>query len=73
MNCKWIRAILIQTKYEVEEKQSCYKVWDCSLNYWVSYCVKYRPAWMDEWILARWWWNDAGIWTPDWIFNDWII
>jgi hypothetical protein len=32
------------------------------------YCVSYRDPTLPEWILARWYWNDAGIWTPDWIF-----
>ena len=39
----------------------------------LSYCVMYRPLWLPEWILDRWWWNDLGYWTEDGIFNDWII
>ena len=39
----------------------------------LSYCIRYRPLGLSEWILDRWWWNDLGLWTEDWIFNDWII
>lgn len=42
-------------------------------EYWVKFCVRYRPVGMLEWILARGWWNDKWIWTEDWIFNDWKI
>lgn len=50
-----------------------YTVVENQKKYGVCYCVKYRPIWLAEWILARWWWNDKGIWTEDWIFNDWIL
>lgn len=39
----------------------------------ICYCIRYRPIWLSERILARWWWNDKGIRTEDWIFNDWIV
>lgn len=39
----------------------------------VKFCVRYRPVWLLEWILARGWWNDKWVWTEDWIFNDWKI
>ena len=39
-------------------------------KYGVSYCVRYRPVWLLEWILARGWWNDTGIRTPDGKFKD---
>jgi hypothetical protein len=25
---------------------------------------------LPEWILARWYWNDEGIWTPDGLWRD---
>ena len=42
-------------------------------EYCVKFCIKYRPVWLLEWILARGWWNDKWIRTEDWIFNDWKI
>lgn len=39
-------------------------------KYGVYYCVRYRPVGLLEWILARGWWNDAGIRTPDGKFKD---
>ena len=52
-----------------------YNILEVPVNkyYWVAYCIKYRPLWMSERILQRWWWNDKWIWTADWIFNDWKI
>lgn len=44
-----------------------------SKSYWVSYCVSYRPLWLSERILQRWWRNDSWERTEDWIFNDWLI
>ena len=37
-------------------------------EYEFRYCVSFRDPNLPEWILARWWWNDKGIWTPDGIF-----
>ena len=34
------------------------------------YCVAYRHPSLPEWILARWYWNDEWIWTPDGIWWD---
>lgn len=62
-----------QQGYKVKDSQTSYNVESSSKKYGVCYCVKYRPIWLAEWILARWWWNDKWIWTEDWIFNDWII
>lgn len=39
-------------------------------KYGVSYCIQYRPVGLLERILARGWWNDAGIRTPDGKFKD---
>ena len=39
-------------------------------EYWFMYCVSFRDPSLPEWILARWWWNDQGIWTPDGIWYD---
>ena len=61
-------------KYWIEKlKNPTYEVNSSQNKYGVCYCVRYRPVWVLEWILARGWWNDKGIWTADWIFNDWII
>ena len=37
-------------------------------TYWFLYCISYRDPSLPEWILARWYWNDQWVWTPDWIF-----
>ena len=42
-------------------------------EYEVCYCVKYKPVWSSERILARWWRNDRGERTEHWTFNDWKI
>lgn len=80
---KWYDTLIKQKKYSVIEK--LYKQYQAEIkekeyqvnysqdSYWVAYCVRYRPIWFTEWILARGWWNDRGIWTEDWIFNDWIV
>ncbi len=59
----------------IEQVNSSYNVLE-QVNwksFWVAYCIKYRPLWMTERILQRWRRNDKGIWTADWIFNDWKI
>lgn len=64
----------MKKKYGVEiTKTPVYSVCESHQKFGVCYCVSYRPVGTLEWILARWWWNDKGVWTPDWIFNDWII
>ena len=60
-------------QYEVECKEKEYGVSYTQDKYGVCYCVRYKPMGFIEWILERWRWNDAGIWTEDWIFNDWIV
>ena len=63
-----------QIRYNVKQQEnSLYTVSENQKQYGVCYCVRYRPIWMLERILARGWWNDKWIWTADWIFNDWII
>lgn len=37
-------------------------------NFGFLYCVSYRHPSLSEWILARWFWNDEWIWTPDGVF-----
>lgn len=70
-------------------KEFCFKIWkkvyetNCVFSmkkikikkkdYNVKFCIRYRPVWKLEWILERGWWNDKGIWTENWIFNDWIL
>ena len=39
-------------------------------KYGVYYCVRYKPVGMLERILARGWWNDAGVRPPDGKFKD---
>ena len=64
----------LNTKYYVEEKEkSVYNISEKQQRYEVCYCVRYRPLSLKEWILARWRWNDKWEWTPDGIFNDWIV
>lgn len=53
---------LTETLYEVE----C----DIPLTYTFEYCISYRDPALDEWVLARWYWNENGIWTPDGIFPE---
>lgn len=76
MDCKWLEVMLVkQTKHKAEEeKKNYYSVKETKgSKLQIEYCVRYRPVWMPEWILARWRWNDKWEWTPDGIFNDWII
>lgn len=70
---KWYSVSELYKEYEAECKSKEYKAEYSQNKYGVAYCVRYRPIWFVEWILARWWWNDNGIWTEDWIFNDWIV
>jgi len=61
--CKTIEVEeLPQTEYEVD--------YDIPLTYTFEYCVSYRDPSLDEWILARWIWNDQWIWDADGIWND---
>lgn len=81
----WVESIEDQKKYNIIESNKEYNIipqeWrlynilelPVDKTYWVSYCIKYRPLWLSERILERWWWNDKWIWTADWIFNDWIL
>jgi len=74
MDCKRLEAHLVEKKYDVKcEEKPVYSVELNQEKYGVCYCVRYRPVWLLEWILARWRWNDKGIWTADWTFNDWNI
>ena len=79
MNCKRIDIELLPYKiYNIDYLENLTKIYNITEEpektvYWVSYCIKYRPLWMSEWILQRWRWNDKWIWTEDWIFNDWKI
>ena len=59
--------------FRVKELVKKYWIKTSTNKYNVSYCVSYKPVWTLERILLRGWWNDKGIWTEDWIFNDWII
>lgn len=34
------------------------------------YCVAYRDPALQEWIVARWIWNDEWLWLPDWVWHD---
>ena len=80
MSCKTINVELKPiTHHEVEEIEwLSYKVennveptYEYKIlqdNYSFMYCVSYLDPDTLEWILARWWWNDAGVWTADWIF-----
>lgn len=58
-----------------EEKDNYYTIIEelPKVKYWISYCIRYRPLWLSEWILQRGWRNDRWEWTEDWIFNDWHI
>lgn len=73
MNCSRIIIRYIERKFNSEliDREKNYKM--RKKEYWVKFCVKYRPVGMLEWILARGWWNDKWIRTPDWIFNDWKL
>lgn len=76
MDCKRLEVLLLwNNKYKAEEEnQNTYAVDEIWKNkFKLCYCIRYKPVWSDEWILVRWRWNDYGIWTADWIFNDWII
>lgn len=76
MDCKWLEVMLVwMSKYKAEEeKNNHYSVEETKGNkFQIEYCVRYRPVWMPEWILERWWWNDRWEWTPNGIFNDWIV
>lgn len=73
MECKRINAIEVWNSYEVEEQEKEYLVEDKSNRYCVCYCVRFRDPLTKERILARGRRNDRWEWTPDWIFNDWII
>ena len=64
---------LIHKLFDVEEQPKKYEAKEIIHKYGVCYCIRYRPVGILEWILARGWWNDKGIWTEDWIFNDWEI
>jgi len=76
MDCKWLETKLLwYKKYKAEEEKiSTYSVEEMDKDkFWVCYCIRYKPIWSLEWILVRWRWNDRGIWTANWIFNDWIV
>lgn len=66
-------ATLKVKENEIWLKQTINSTKTIEHQYRVKYCIRYRPVDEPEWILARGWWNDEWIWTPDWIFNDWII
>ena len=83
MSCRTIQATMLPIKsheiklYEQEE----YKVeqeikpeysleYETGKNFSFWYCVSYRHPSLSEWILARWYWNDEWIWTPDGLWND---
>jgi hypothetical protein len=34
------------------------------------YCISYRHPLLPEWILARGYWNDTGLWLPEGKFGD---
>lgn len=73
MNCSRIIIKYIERKFNselIDKEKNCKMK---KKEYWVKFCVKYRPVGMLEWILARGWWNDKWIRTPDWIFNDWKL
>lgn len=61
--------LLDNITYETENNKTEHEI-NISIdqNYSFIYCVSYRDPNLDERILARWFWNDNGIWTPDWIF-----
>lgn len=75
MNCKRLEVDLLQSEHHIEEiDMGGFDITKEPVNeFELSYCVMYRPLWLPEWILDRWWWNDLGYWTEDGIFNDWII
>jgi hypothetical protein len=63
MECKKIEVEAITTKsYEIEEKPM--------KAYEFRYCISYRHPLLPERILARGYWNDAGIWLPEGKFED---
>lgn len=58
-----------QKKYDLEVKNDNYDVEELKQKeYDISVCVSFRDPNLPEWILARWWWNDEWLWTPNWIF-----
>jgi len=62
MSCKTIDVELVsQEYYEVEEQPQ--------ITYEFQYCVSYRDPVLNEWILARWFWNDQWVWTPEGVFS----
>lgn len=61
--CKTIDVEELQeAEYEVE--------YTIPLTYTFEYCISYRDPSLDEWILARWIWNDKWIWIPEGIWYD---
>ena len=63
MACKTTNVEEVQeTVYSVE----C----DIPLTYTFEYCISYRDPALDERILARWFWNERGVWTSDGIFPE---
>lgn len=62
----WIRI-------EVEELDQEYRYQldeEDGERYEVEYCVSYRDPGSPEWILARWYWNNLGIWIDNALWND---
>lgn len=57
-----IEETIIENEYEIEEISD--------KSYEFEYCISYRDPLLPEWILARWYWNDKWIWTPDWVFPE---
>lgn len=60
---------LPSTSYEVIDNSPIREVTvNLDKTFEFLYCVSYRDPTLPEWILARWYWNDAWVWTPDGIF-----
>lgn len=66
INWCWLEIELwdvsIEHEYEIDLEQP--------KEYEFNICVAYRDPYLPEWILARWYWNDKWIWTPDWVFPE---
>ena len=81
MSCKTISATMLPIKshlvkeldnktyeYDTETAPNFSIKYSTDNDYKIMYCVAYRHPSLPEWILARWWWNDDGIWNADGIF-----